>query len=149
WITVRVWLGDVSGAFCEWSTDGGKSWRPLRDRAHNAVIDTRGRAGGVQDWGPAWQSGESIGVVKLHMTKDHYVAFGPVAGNVFIDDVIVERDAPTDEARSAAPSPAPTSTPSPPPASTPVLKDVLKQENLAPAGRFLEVTVPDTLDLAA
>src|SRR5262245_36425273 len=149
WITIRVWLGDVSGAFCEWSTDGGKTWRPLRDRAHNAVIDTRGRSGVVKDWGPACLSGDPIGVVNVNTTKDHYVAFGPVANSVFIDDVIVERDALKGEASSSSPPSTPSPTPRLPPASKPALKDVLKRENLAPVGRFVEVTVPDTLDLAA
>jgi hypothetical protein len=31
----------------------------------------------------------------------------------------------------------------------PSLDSVLKRENLSPAGQFVEVTVPDTLDLAA
>ena len=41
WITIRVWLGDISGGFCEWSTDDGTTWHPLRNRDHNAIIDTR------------------------------------------------------------------------------------------------------------
>jgi hypothetical protein len=145
WITVRVWLGDDSGAFCEWSTDDGKTWRPLRERARNAVIDTRGRAGVVKDWGPACLSGDPIGVVNVNTTREHYVAFGPVVGTVFIDDVIVERDALKDETSPASPTPTPT----PGPRLPPVLNDVLKRQNLAPVGRFVEVTVPDTLDLAA
>jgi hypothetical protein len=41
-------------------------------------------------------------------------------------------------ARVLGPSPAP-----------PVVEDVLKRETLSPVGQFVEVTVPDTLDLAA
>ncbi|HET6328221.1 MAG TPA: hypothetical protein VFG04_26300 [Planctomycetaceae bacterium] len=151
WISIRVWLGDVSGAFCEWSTDDGKTWRPLRDRAHNAVIDTRGRTGVATDWGPACLSGDPVGVVHVNTTKDHYIAFGPVAGSVFIDDVIVERDALPFKERSSPPAPIrpATVTPARASATTPVLDSVLKRQNLRPVGRFVEVTVPDTLDLAA
>src|SRR5262249_51111648 len=124
-------------------------WRPLRDRAHNAVIDTCGRTGVVKDWGPACQSGDPIGVVNVNTTKEHHVAFGLVVNSVFIDDVVVERDALKGEASPTFPPPTFISAPSLPLASTLVPKDVLKRENLALVGRFVEVTVPDTLDLAA
>lgn len=146
WITIRVWLGDVSGAFCEWSTDNGKTWRPLRDRAHNAVIDTRGRSGRVTDWGPSGLSGDPVGVVNVNATKDHYIAFGPVANSVYIDDVIVERDA-IESDKIVAPAASPPA-PVPPVDTKEVFDEGLKQEKLAPAGKFVEVTVPDTLDLA-
>ncbi|HTM54985.1 MAG TPA: hypothetical protein VL175_13210 [Pirellulales bacterium] len=146
WITIRVWLGDTSGGFCEWSSDDGKSWHPLRDRTHNAIIDTRGRSGVIADWGPSGQSGDPVGVVNVNTTKAQYVAFGPVVNNVFIDDVIVERDALEREA-SSSPTPPRAQTRAPLP--TPVLKDVLRRSDLSPRGQFVEVTVPDTLDLAA
>jgi hypothetical protein len=147
WITVRVWLGDTSGGFCEWSTDDGRSWRPLRDRAHNAVIDTRGRTGAVSDWGPAGQSGDSVAVVNVNATKEQYVAFGPVVSSVFIDDVIVERDALRSNANSSVTLPP--AKPKQPPSPVPIVEDVLKRENISPVGQFVEVTIPDTLDLAA
>lgn len=39
-LTVRVWLGDVSGAKLEFSSDDGLTWRPLTDPSGN-IIDTR------------------------------------------------------------------------------------------------------------
>src|SRR5262249_31799553 len=123
WITIRVWLGDVSGGFCEWSTDDGRTWHPLRDRAHNAVIDTRGGNGVVDKWGPAGLSGDPIGVVNVNSTKDQYIAFGPLVNSVYIDDVVVERDALESEASSSPSKPILPATA--PTARTPSIKDVL------------------------
>jgi hypothetical protein len=149
WITIRVWLGDASGAFCEWSTDDGATWQPLRDWAHNAVIDTRGRTGIAADWGPAALSGDPIGVVNINSTKDQFVAFGPAQGTVYIDDIVVERDALVLKADTASSVVAATRLPIKRPATSPALGTMLEQEKLSPEGQFVEITVPDTLDLAA
>jgi hypothetical protein len=149
WITIRVWLGNTSGAFCEWSTDNGATWQPLRDWSHSAVIDTRGRTGVATDWGPAALSGVPVGVVNVNTTKDQFVAFGPAQGTVYIDDVVVERDAALAEVNVASPVVSATSMSTNPAGDIPVLERVTQQAKLIPAGHYVEVMVPDTLDLAA
>src|SRR5262249_8670073 len=76
-----------------------------------------------------------------------FVAFGPVVGSVFIDDVIVERDALSTAA--AVPAPPERHGSAPESIALPTIANVLQPESLVPQGRFIEVTVPDTLDLAA
>ena len=50
-IWIRVWLGDIDGAYGEWSDDVGATWNPIRDRS-GAVIDLRGS--GANNTDPAW-----------------------------------------------------------------------------------------------
>jgi len=85
--------------------------KPLRDRAHNCIIDTRGRTGVVTDWGRSALSGNPVGGVNVNSTVEQFVAFGPVVNSVFIDDVVVERDALPVEAAASAPTVANATTP--------------------------------------
>lgn len=62
-LTIRVWLGDDRGAKCEWSQDGLK-W--------NTIQDNRGAGGG---------------------TGSAYLGWATYGCAVFIDDIVVERDA--------------------------------------------------------
>jgi hypothetical protein len=64
-LTIRVWLGDETGAMLEWSADNGENW--------TQESDTRGTSGGRH--------------------SEVYLGFATYGAAVFIDDIIVESDA--------------------------------------------------------
>ena len=128
---VRVWLGDTSGAKCEWST-GGASWQ-IVGLADGTPINTIGLAAG-SDWKRIYR-GENA-ACKVGSKRLVWVFFGGGGNRVtYVDDIEVVNDA-------AAWSPPPT--PPPPPRPS----DAIIVELLRPKGEYYSATVPDTLDLA-
>jgi hypothetical protein len=128
---VRVWLGNTTGAKCEWCLDG-TNWQTLK-LASGAPIDTLGLPAG-SNWGGIY-SGEnaacSVGSKGLV-----WIYFGGGGDGVtYIDDIEVVNDA----ARW---------TPPPVPPQPPMPSDVITLDLIQPRGQYYEATVPDTLDLA-
>jgi hypothetical protein len=83
---IRIWLGDVSGAKAEWSTDGGeaweeKTWETMKLQDGTTEIDTIGLPAGT-DW-----NGATVGAA-----DPVWLFFGPSLGDVYVDDVVVEND---------------------------------------------------------
>jgi hypothetical protein len=130
-VWVRVWLGDASGAKCQWSTSG-TSWQVLR-LADGTPINTIGLPAG-SDWKGIYR-GENA-ACKVGGKSPVWVFFGGGGNGVtYVDDIEVVND-------DAAWSPPPT--PPPPPRPS----DAITAELLRPEGEYYAAMVPDTLDLA-
>ena len=128
---VRVWLGNTSGAKCEWSTDGA-NWKMLQ-LADGTPINTIGQPAGSD--GKGLYRGESA-ACKVGSKSPVWIFFGGGGNSVtYIDDIEVVNDA-----VSWSPAPAPPRPPRP--------SDAITGEMLRPRGEYYTATVPDTLDLA-
>jgi hypothetical protein len=82
----QVGLGDTTGAYFQWSTDGGTTW--------NLEVDSRGQFGGTQ-------------------ATDLYLGWATSGAGVFIDEIVVETGPSPD--LPGAPEPTPTPFPAPGP----------------------------------
>jgi hypothetical protein len=128
---VRVWLGNTTGAKCQWSPDG-TNWQTLK-LAGGVPIDTIGLPAG-SNWGAVY-SGENA-ACSVGAKSPVWIYFGGGGSGVtYIDDIQVANDA-------ATWSPPPTPPPPPRPA------DVITLDLIQPRGHYYQATVPDTLDLA-
>ncbi len=100
-VTIRVWLGNESGAFGEWTVDGGLNWNPLRSEQTGVIVDTRGLPPlmvidppfGLKCRFPAADMLASNNVPGGQ--QDVHVGFAVGFGQFLIDDVIVENDSNT------------------------------------------------------
>ena len=86
---VRVWLGNTSGAKCEWSTDGA-NWKMLQ-LADGTPINTIGQPAGSD--GKGLYRGESA-ACKVGSKSPVWIFFGGGGNSVtYIDDIEVVNDA--------------------------------------------------------
>ena len=143
-LTLRVWLGDASGARMDYSTDGGQNWLIARisDGGISQPLDTRGQNAGMNHQN-----------IRIGNHNPNHIAFGwggmlnapqydstkfPRPAYLYLDDITVE---------SGGNGP-PTPTPVPTPIVTPSVNDVITSPMLQLQGQWYEAVVPDTLDLA-
>ncbi len=109
-VMLRVYLGDQTGAFAEYSTDGGNTWNPLTiltevdtsgenpiypvpDSTEAVTLDTRGLTAGdpgIYPIDPNTSGAYGQNVVSGNQTV--FVHFHNEFGQVYIDDVVVEMD---------------------------------------------------------
>ncbi len=129
-VWVRVWLGNQTGARCEWSTDG-TNFHTLK-LLDGALIDTIGRPAGSDANGmysgfhPTCKVGDNSPV---------WLFFCSSIIDTYVDDLTLQNDAPI-------------WTPPPTPTPPPLPSDSVTREMLKPAGVSYQALVPDTLDLA-
>jgi hypothetical protein len=104
-LIARVWVGDQRGGKMEWFDPGTSEWKTLRSRSGKSKADPKIGDGVLidsrhADYVPPPNdhdgNGDGEGYRQAASTADPlYLAFGAgcnVAGGLFIDDIVVERD---------------------------------------------------------